>query len=86
MVCPNMEFRTKLIAYLRENDIHSVFHYLSLHKSPYYVEKYSGAELPESDRYSDCLVRLPLFYDLDKKQQEYIIATIKKFGIEKEGI
>ena len=79
MVCPNMEFRTKLIAHLRENDIHSVFHYLSLHKSPYYVEKYNGPELPESDRYSDCLVRLPLFYDLDKKQQEHIIEKIKEF-------
>lgn len=79
MVCPNMEFRTKLIAYLRENNIHSVFHYLSLHKSPYYVNKYSGPELIESDRYSDCLVRLPLFYNLDLKQQEYIIETIKDF-------
>jgi dTDP-4-amino-4,6-dideoxygalactose transaminase len=51
--------------------------YLILHKSPYYKNKYKGPELPQSDRYSDCLVRLPLFYDLD--EQEYIIKTIIDF-------
>lgn len=77
LVCPSMEFRTKLITHLQEEEIKSVFHYLSLHKSPYYKDKYEGSELPESDRYSDCLVRLPLFYGLD--QQDKIIEALKRF-------
>lgn len=79
MVCPTMKFRTELISHLKKNGIHSVFHYLSLHKSPYYEQKYKGAELPESDRYSDCLLRLPFFYDLGNRQQEHIIKTITEF-------
>lgn len=78
LVCDNIEQRTILINTLKENDIIAVFHYLSLHKSPFYKEKYSGLELSESDRYSECLVRLPLFYDLNDKQVQQVISTLKK--------
>lgn len=77
LVCPNADFRSKLITHLRENGIHSVFHYLSLHSSPYYHNKHDGRQLPQTDRYSDCLVRLPLFYDLE--EQEKIIKCIEGF-------
>ena len=79
IVCPNADFRTKLIAHLRENKVHSVFHYLSLHKSTYYHSKYEGSELPHSDRYSECLLRLPLFYDLEESEQAHIIDMMKLF-------
>jgi len=79
LVFPNGDVRTRFIAYLRENGIHSVFHYLSLHASPYYQGKHDNRPLPQSDHYADCLVRLPLFYDLD--QQQYIIETILKFQV-----
>ena len=46
------------------DDILAVFHYLSLHSSPYYRDKHDGRELRQCDRYADCLVRLPLFFDL----------------------
>ena len=77
LIMPDGETRARFIAYLRENGIHAVFHYLSLHTSPYYKEKHDGRQLPQSDHYADCLVRLPLFYDLE--EQEYIIETISKF-------
>ena len=64
LVCPSPKFRTQLIEHLKKNNIHAVFHYLSLHSSPYYKPKYTGNQLPQSDNYSDCLVRLPLYYDL----------------------
>ncbi|MGQ1947100.1 dTDP-4-amino-4,6-dideoxygalactose transaminase [Geofilum sp. OHC36d9] len=80
LVCPDATFRSSLIDYLKKNDIYSVFHYLSLHKSPYYKDKYQGPELPQSDHYSDCLVRLPLFYDLTNEEQQYIIETITRFS------
>lgn len=77
LIMPDGETRARFIAYLKENGIHAVFHYLSLHTSPYYKDKHDGRQLPQSDLYSDCLVRLPLFYDLE--EQEYIIETIRKF-------
>jgi len=77
LVCPSLEERTKLITTLKQNDILAVFHYLSLHSSPYYTEKHDGRVLANCDRFADCLVRLPLFYELSFEDQNKIIATIK---------
>ena len=79
LVCDNVDDRTRFIQHLKDKGILSVFHYLSLHKSSYY-EKYSTrkSELTNSDMFSDCLVRLPLFYELTDEQVEYIINTIKE--------
>lgn len=57
--------RDAIIKSLRDKEIHAVFHYLSLHKSPYYQEFYLGENLLISDLYSDCLVRLPMYYELN---------------------
>ena len=77
LVCKDLEQRTALIRRLKENNILAVFHYLSLHKSPYYQARHDGRELPESDRYSDCLVRLPLFYELTEKDMQFIVKMLK---------
>jgi dTDP-4-amino-4,6-dideoxygalactose transaminase len=76
LVCKNLEQRTDLIEKLKENDILAVFHYLSLHKSPYYHARYVGRELPESDRYADCLLRLPLFFELPEKAIRLICQIV----------
>ncbi|MBA4155499.1 dTDP-4-amino-4,6-dideoxygalactose transaminase [Flavobacterium sp.] len=65
LVCKNLEQRTSLLDYLKNNEILAVFHYISLHKSPFYQVIYKGNELPEADRFTDTLVRLPLFYELN---------------------
>lgn len=79
-VCASPAERTELIAYLKENGIHSVFHYLSLHKSAF-AEKchWDKEELPQADRYTDCLIRLPLFYELTVEEVIYICRTIQSF-------
>ena len=76
LVCNSLEERTALIKKLRENDIQAVFHYLSLHGSPYYLEKHDGRDLPNCDKYADCLVRLPMYYDLTECEVETICNTI----------
>ena len=76
LVCNSLEERTAMIKKLKENDILSVFHYLSLHSSPYYQVKHDGRELPNCDRYADCLVRLPMFYDLSMEDVERICQII----------
>ena len=68
-VCRNLEERTKLLAYLKENDILAVFHYLSLHLSKYYKDNSSHIPtLPNCDRFADCLVRLPMYYELKERK------------------
>ena len=76
LVCYSLEQRTKLIQRLKENEILAVFHYLSLHGSDYYKDKHDGRQLLESDRYADCLVRLPMYYDLSIEDVERICEVI----------
>ena len=67
LVCKDIEQRELIIAKLKQNNVHAVFHYLSLHTSSYYKNKHDGRDLPQSDFYSNCLIRLPLYYDLNPK-------------------
>jgi dTDP-4-amino-4,6-dideoxygalactose transaminase len=68
LVCKDLNQRTALIEQLKTNNIMAVFHYISLHTSPFYNGKHDCRELANTDRFSDCLVRLPLFYELDEKK------------------
>ena len=61
LVCNSKEDRITLLDSLKENKISAVFHYLSLHNSPFYRDKYQGKDLKNSDRFSETLVRLPFF-------------------------
>ena len=79
LVCRNIEQRTLLIKYLNEKGIHAVFHYLSLHKSDYYKSLYAGSPLLMSDHYSECLIRLPFFFELSNLEIEMIINCIINF-------
>lgn len=79
LVCPSGENRTGLIRYLKEHDISSVFHYLSLHKSRFYEDKHDGRDLPASDLYTERLVRLPLHISLTQEQVQYVCQKIIDF-------
>ena len=79
IVCRSLTERSELIARLKENQVMAVFHYISLHKSPYYINSHDGRELPMSDLYTDNLLRLPFYYGLEKIEQEKVIDLIKGF-------
>lgn len=79
LVLPNLDKRQALIKYLKDNGALAVFHYLSLHTSEFYKDKHDGRELKECDRYADCLVRLPLFYDLTIEEVYQIAGLISTF-------
>lgn len=80
LVCNSENQRTKLISFLKDKGILSVFHYQSLHRSKYFKEKHDGRNLPMADKYSDQLVRLPLYYELEAQEQSKIIAAFSEFG------
>jgi dTDP-4-amino-4,6-dideoxygalactose transaminase len=77
LVCSNGKEREGLIAHLKADGITAVFHYLSLNKSKFYDNNFE--DLKQSDLYTECLVRLPLFYELNDDIQVRIINSILKF-------
>lgn len=78
VVFDSLETRTRVIAYLKEKGIWAVFHYISLHSSPFYVEKHDGRLLPNSDKFTDTLLRLPLFYELTVEEVDSIVESCKE--------
>lgn len=76
----DMEERTRLINFMKENDVLSVFHYVPLHSAPAGIKfgRFCG-----EDKYttieSERLLRLPLFYQLTEEQVRYIAGKVKEF-------
>ena len=76
----NLEERTRLVDFLKENGIMAVFHYVPLHSAPaglkfgrfYGEDKYTTRE-------SERLLRLPMFYQLKEEEAAYIAGKVKEF-------
>lgn len=79
MVFPNLDYRTRYMKFMKENGVTPTFHYIPLHSSEYYKDKHDGRELPYCDHYGDCLVRLPLFYELTDEEVQKIIDLTREF-------
>lgn len=79
LLCPSLEYRTALMKFLKENDVQTTFHYLPLHSSKFYAKKHGNRKLPNCDFYGDCLVRLPLYYELSDMEVNKIIRHIIDF-------
>jgi dTDP-4-amino-4,6-dideoxygalactose transaminase len=78
VVLENIEQRSKLILALKEKGFHAVFHYLSLHSSDFYKDKHDDRILDNSDKFTNCLLRLPFYYELDEKDVFILIDEIRK--------
>lgn len=76
VICDSLEARTELISKLKKNNIHAVFHYISLHSSEYYSKTNEVPKLEWSDYYTDRLLRLPLYFELSEKDVDTICNTI----------
>nr|WP_211196217.1 dTDP-4-amino-4,6-dideoxygalactose transaminase [Flavobacterium sp. H122] len=86
LVTNDLEERTGLINHLKQSGVLAVFHYLSLHKSPYYSNEYpdvAAYNLVNTDNFADRLIRLPLYFDLTNENVEFICGEITKFYIKK---
>lgn len=98
IVCRSLEERSAFIAHMKKNGIQAVFHYLSLHRSGFYLthpdsrpdncqeiervgdeEQVVGLHLPNCDHFADCLVRLPLFYELTDEEVKRILDSCHNF-------
>ena len=79
MVAKNQNQQQKILTYLKEQGILAVFHYQSLHKSKFYRKIHGSRELPQCDKYSSSLVRLPLFYDLKNNELQHVVESLLAF-------
>jgi len=76
----DLEERTRLLAYLKEQGVGAVFHYIPLHSAP--AGKVYG-EFHGEDKYttreSERLLRLPMYYGLEQKDVVYVCDKVKEF-------
>jgi dTDP-4-amino-4,6-dideoxygalactose transaminase len=79
IICSSIKERTALINKLKQDGILAVFHYISLHSSPFYRKDNDSNIIYNSDKYTNCLLRLPIFYDLKRKEQSVVINSILDF-------
>lgn len=79
----NIETRTEFIEHMKSNNINPVFHYIPLHSSPA-GQKYGKTvgKLEVTNKVSDTLVRLPLYYTLENDDLEHIKDCVTKFFAE----
>src|SRR5690606_15992050 len=79
IICKSFEERSQLIQTLKNKDIHPVFHYLSLNKSDYFLKDNIKIDIPNSDHFTDCLLRLPFYFELNLEEQRSILEIILEF-------
>lgn len=76
LVLRSGEERSALIEFLKACGVQSAFHYSSLHRSEYFKYRHDGRVLPHSDRYADCLLRLPLYHGLVDAQVDHVVGSV----------
>ena len=82
ILLPDLETRDALMAYLKQQNILAVFHFVPLHSSPMGKKfGYAEGDLPITEQMSGRLLRLPFYYEMTEEEQEYIIKCISE-GLE----
>ena len=76
LLCKDAEMRDGMISFLKEHGVYAVFHYIGLHASAFFRERHDGRVLPHADRYTDTLLRLPLYYELGAEEIDKISGLI----------
>lgn len=79
IVCKSIIERDELIMFLKSKGVYAVFHYLPLHLSKYYLKNNRVEKLNNAERWSERLLRLPMFYELKNQEIESVIFNIKEF-------
>ena len=76
----DLEERTRLIDYMKENGVMGVFHYIPLHSAPA-GQKYGRfhGEDKYTTKESERLVRLPMYYELTEEDVRKVTGVIKEF-------
>ena len=76
IICESEKQRSAIIGKLKAGNIMAVFHYISLHESEFYKDKHDGRFLDNTQKFTDRLLRLPLYYELDT---EVVVNQLLQF-------
>lgn len=78
--CKDLDERTSLIDFLKENNINAVFHYIPLHSAEAGLKfgRFHGED-KYTTKESERLLRLPFYYGLKEENVKYITSKIKEF-------
>lgn len=79
ILCESKQQRSELIEHLKANGINAIFHYVPLHKAPYWDGKYDDIVLPVTDRVSETLLRLPMYYGLKSNDVELVVEKLREY-------
>ena len=76
----DLRVRTKLLAYLKERGILSVFHYVPLHSATAGKKfgRFHGEDV-YTTKESERLMRLPMYYGLKEEEVRYVASKIIEF-------
>lgn len=78
IISRNAQERQELISALKARDTHPLLHYQALHHSPFYRQHHDGRPLPNAERYSDNLLRLPYYFSLTQEEIEKVVSIIRR--------
>ena len=77
VILPTAELRETLLAHLKSKGIHAVFHYVPLHTSPMgNTLGYQAGDLPVTEDLAARLVRLPMFYEITREEQQFVVSEL----------
>ena len=79
IIFKNKDILQKLQKYLKNNKIQSFTHYVSLHKSKFYIKNYEEVILPNSEKFTTNLLRLPIHNNLSYNECMLVCNKIKSF-------
>lgn len=79
LLCNTPEERSALINYMQKHQIHAIFHYQCLHKSPFYRQHCRNAALPNAEYFESCLLRLPFYVSLSVSDIDYVLDKLRGF-------
>jgi dTDP-4-amino-4,6-dideoxygalactose transaminase len=79
LVTRGLDERDALIAFLKKKGVNAVFHYLPLHSSDFFRDRHDGRPLPNTDRFSNCTIRLPFYNEMTEEEVDYVGDAIGGF-------
>lgn len=79
ILCKDLEERIALTNFLKLKGIQANFHYQSLEISKFALSNFPVQHCPNSQYFSDVLLRLPIYYELDNNTIEFICKSVMTF-------
>lgn len=78
--CKDLETRQEYIQFMKENNVLCVFHYVPLHSAPAGLKfgRFNGIDEHTTED-SDCLVRLPMYYNIADEDLQFVKDKTKEF-------